>query len=76
MFADLTPAELGSLRSKLYSAGHKFGELAGVLGREALALPPLSTEHDTIWAARRPVASAMYEAYDLAEATEATEAAR
>lgn len=71
MFAALTQAELGTLRSKLYSAGHKFGEVASVLGREALALPPLSTEHDTIWAARRPVTAAMYEAYELAEATEA-----
>jgi len=71
MFTSLTTAETGVLRSKLYSAGHQFATVSHALGREALALPPLSSESDVLWARRSRYASAMTEAYDLAESIEA-----
>ena len=75
MFADLTPAELGTLRSKLYSAGHQFSLTALALGHAANLLPPLSGESGTIWDERRRFVAAMQESYEIAQAAEAAEAA-
>ncbi|HLM89267.1 MAG TPA: hypothetical protein VK284_09595 [Streptosporangiaceae bacterium] len=74
MFQDITPAELGQLRTKLYSAGHKFSEVAHQLGQEGLALPPLSAEHDEVWARRAPFADLMEDMYGMAEQTEGSPA--
>jgi hypothetical protein len=70
MFDTITEDELGMLRSKLYSAGHKFSNRAHELGAEALALPVLGAAHEAKWAERAPFVDAMTEAYDLAEESE------
>jgi len=72
MFATITAAELGELRAKLYSAGHKFAEHANDLGKKALELPPLSEAHDAVWHQRAPFAALMEEMYVLAEEAETT----
>lgn len=74
MFQDITLAELGQLRTTLYSAGHKFAEVAHQLGQEGLALPPLSAEHDEVWARRAPFADLMEDMYGMAEQTEGSPA--
>jgi hypothetical protein len=70
MFDTITEAELGMLRSKLYSAGHQFADVAHTIGKAAMLLPILGAEHDAKWAERRRYSDAMTEVYELAEESE------
>jgi hypothetical protein len=70
MFDTITDAELGMLRSKLYSAGHQFGEESGKIAAKALEMPALSAEHDAEWDRRQAFVDAMSDMYGLAEDSE------
>lgn len=71
MFIDiLTPAELGCLRSKLYSAGHQAAMAAHDLGCQAAAVSPLSEQHTTIWTQRQRFVEFMDEMYVMAQSAE------
>lgn len=71
MFIDiLTPAELGCLRSKLYSAGHQAAMAAYDLGQQAFKVPALSEQHTTIWTQRQRFVDFMDEMYRMAESAE------
>jgi hypothetical protein len=70
MIDTLTDAELGTLRSKLYSAGHKFAQEASTIADKALAMPVLSAEHDAEWDRRQQFVDAMADMYGMAEDSE------